>query len=165
MKKISGILRVCSFGLKPPSDYRWPTGRPGTGPWQRGPCHIGPQVGPRSMTRITGYVSPRSVTLCIHKQITVSHSQSQITESKFHNSYIHRSHHHSFLHSQNQSPKLQMSDTFTVSYIYRIEVQMSDTFTDHSSYIHIIKVQSRQITEITKMSCLVQCCLIKKISR
>ena len=142
-------LPAASYNCK----YIWPTARPGpawhamppgpclTGPW---PC---PSVQARSYVLIS--VSGRSAKhdqnhgpcqpmACypLHSQTyNGSHSQSQITESKFHNSYIHSSHHHSFLHSQNQSPKLQMSDTVTVSYIHRIEVQISDTFTYHS-FIH-----------------------------
>ena len=85
--------------------------------------------------------------------------------SQFHNSYIHSSHQYIITVSYIHKIKVQnLFDTVTFSYIHRIEVEMSDTFTDHSfihSLIHRIKVQSRQTTEITKMSCLVQCYLIK----
>ena len=89
--------------------------------------------------------------------------------SQFHNSYIHSSHQYIITVSYIHKIKVQnLSDTVTFSYIHRIKVKMSNTFTDHSfihSLIHRIKVQSRQTTEITKMSCLVQCCLIKNLSR
>ena len=120
--------------------------RPRHGPMGRFPC----RAGPRSTTRITGRASLGPVTLCIHKQITVSHSQNFLYIQ------IHRNI-HSFIYSQNRSPN--------VRYIHRSQFH---TFTESKSkcpidrYIHSpieisnSKLQSRQITEITKMSCLVQ---------
>ena len=138
--------------------------RHGTGPCQHGPIANGParhavphwaaglafgtgtalwadfRAGPAREAR------PESRTVPSRGLLPFAFTVSQTdNSSQFHNSYIHSSHHHSFIHSQNQSPKL-----VRYSHIF-IQSQFIH------SLIHRIKVQSRQTTEITKMSCLVQC--------
>ena len=140
--------------------------RPDTGPCQHGPiangrawhavppgpCLIGPRAWPSAQAQHYGpfFVpcrpakpdqnygpcQPTARYPCIHK---IKHNQCR--KLKMSNTFTD----HSFIHSQNQSPNVRYIQSPT-------EISNS-------------KLQSQQITEITKMSYLVQCCLIKNLSR